>query len=74
MIATLNQTQTTRPAVEALIDEIGAGRVLLIAARALMRDLTRPRPLTVDDLSDHLRKDVGLGPRHVPPTLRGPVF
>jgi hypothetical protein len=74
MIATLNQTQTTRPAAEALIDEIGAGRVLLIAARALMRDLTRPRPLTVDDLSDHLRKDVGLGPRHVPPTLRGPVF
>jgi hypothetical protein len=74
MIATLNQTQSTRPAVEALIDEIGAGRVLLIAARALLRDLARPRPLSAHDLSDHLRKDVGLGPRHVPPPLRGPIF
>ena len=74
MIATLNQTQSTRPAVEALIDEIGAGRVLLIAARALLRNLTRPGPPSVAELSDHIRKDVGLGPRHVPPALRGPLF
>lgn len=74
MIATLNQTRTNRATVETLIEDIGAWRVLTIAARALLRDLARPRPLTSDDLSDHIRKDVGLGPRHVPPTLRGPIL
>jgi hypothetical protein len=74
MIATLNQTRTTRATVEELIEELGAWRVLMIAARAVLHDVTRPRPLTADDLSDHIRKDVGLGPRHVPPTLRGPIL
>jgi hypothetical protein len=51
--------------IEAAIAKFGAGKVLRAAIVAL---LTRgPKPVIVDVLSNHLRKDIGLGPSEPPP-------
>ncbi|MEX1662362.1 hypothetical protein [uncultured Thioclava sp.] len=54
--------------IEAAIAKFGAGKVLRSAILAL---LTRsPKPVNVDVLSNHLRKDIGLGPNEPPPDPR----
>jgi hypothetical protein len=76
MIATLKTgpTHPSRTAVEALIEDIGPRRVLMIAAAALLRDLTRPRPPSAHELSDHLRRDIGMKPHIPPPAPRAPIL
>ncbi|MGI1663981.1 hypothetical protein ACRDNQ_17215 [Palleronia sp. KMU-117] len=76
MIATLKPgpTHPSRTAVEALIEDLGPRRVLMIAAAALLREMTRPRPPSAHELSDHLRRDIGLAPHAPPPLPRGPVL
>ena len=50
-------------ALEAIIARHGARVVLIAALRAaLRRPQTRPPPPNADDLSAHLRRDVGLPP------------
>lgn len=49
------------------IHEHGALRVLVVAAKALMRAATVPvQPDLTAHLSDHLRRDIGLPPRGSP--------
>ena len=51
--------------IEAAIAKFGAGKV---ARTAIMALLTRkPKPVDIDRLSNHLRKDIGLGPSEPPP-------
>ena len=47
--------------IDDIIEEFGARRVLVAALRAYLRRRRR-RPLPADDLSDFLRRDVGLPP------------
>jgi hypothetical protein len=76
MIATLEPVRTSSPTAKlnALIDEIGPVRVLLIAAAALARRPFKSRLPNESDLSNHLRKDVGLKPIEPPPPFRRPIF
>lgn len=49
------------------ITEHGALRVLLVAAKALMRAVVAPaQPDLTERLSEHLRRDIGLPPRGSP--------
>ena len=64
MIQTVNHPSESFT-IEAAIAKFGAGKVLRTAIVAL---LTRsPKPADVDTLSNHLRKDIGLGPTEPPP-------
>ncbi|NRA98424.1 MAG: hypothetical protein HRU32_01185 [Rhodobacteraceae bacterium] len=56
----------TRPvartkAINAMIEEFGAGTVLIASLRALVARKTRPG-LPIAPLNNHLRRDIGLGP------------
>ncbi|WP_417807677.1 hypothetical protein [Thioclava sp.] len=64
MIQTV-ETRNDPFTIDAAIAKFGAGKVLRTAIVAL---LTRsPKPVNVDTLSNHLRKDIGLGPNEPPP-------
>ncbi|KEP71770.1 hypothetical protein DL1_00770 [Thioclava dalianensis] len=51
--------------IEAAIAKFGAGAMLRHALIALV--VKGPRPARIDTLSDHVRKDIGLGPAEPPP-------
>ncbi|MEO1950472.1 hypothetical protein [Thioclava sp.] len=53
--------------IEATIAKFGAGKVLRAALFALIARGGKPRPLDAGQLSDHLRRDIGLGPAEPPP-------
>lgn len=62
-------TRPSRDAIDTAIALHGPLRVLLAAARALLRP--KARPPDVASLPDHLRRDIGLLPMaHVPPSSR----
>ncbi len=48
--------------LEAVIAELGAGRVILRALVAMLWG-GPPRPMAASDLSPHLRRDIGLKPQ-----------
>ncbi len=53
--------------IQLAIHEHGAMRVLLVAARALMGAVLAPAsPNPTEQLSEHLRRDIGLPPRGSP--------
>lgn len=58
------------PAIHALIHSLGARRVFIAAALALLRPAPR-RPLAVQfqDLDNHLRRDIGLPPKAASPPM-----
>lgn len=60
-------------AINAMIEEFGARTVFFAALRVLV---TRKRRigLTQPPLNNHLRRDVGLEPKHLPESYRGPLF
>lgn len=59
-------TPESRETLSRLVAEVGAWRVLGIAAVALLRGQGRPRrPVGVERLNGHLLRDVGL-PQHPP--------
>ncbi|OWY04966.1 hypothetical protein B6V75_02170 [Thioclava sp. F1Mire-8] len=53
--------------IEATIAKFGAGKVLRAALLALISRGNKPRPVDAGQLSDHLRRDIGLGPAEPPP-------
>jgi hypothetical protein len=55
--------------IEELLIRHGAWTVLRALATAMLRGRRRRR-LEAADLSNHLRRDVGLPPSHPPPALR----
>lgn len=68
---TLPRTVPPHVTMEILIDRHGAW----LAFRAFLRALSgrRRRRLAVTEMSDHLRRDIGLAERgEPPPVLRGP--
>jgi hypothetical protein len=77
MFATLNESRSASPRVTlyALIDELGPVRVLSLAILvALTRRSRKPGTPSAHQLSNHLRKDIGLMPTDRPPEFRGPIF
>jgi|GEM_PF-5551524 len=59
-----------RGEVRAIIDRHGLGRVLAALAGAAFTR-RRPAALRPDEMSDHMRRDLGLPPRSEVPGLRG---
>lgn len=60
--STLSAAEIPESRIAAVIEQYGAWHVLRLSVRALLR---RPRPgrrREADDLSDHLRRDIGLAP------------
>ncbi|GHF00812.1 hypothetical protein GCM10016455_22300 [Aliiroseovarius zhejiangensis] len=59
-----------------LIDDLVARHGMWRVVRVLIARIASPRarrPLT-DNLSDHLRRDIGLPPSHPPPNVPEPRF
>ena len=61
MNAVFNSEETTlKSAVQSLIDQHGLARVLGTLLARTLRRRDRPRTITASELSDHLRRDIGL--------------
>lgn len=53
--------------IEAAIAKFGAAKLLRAALVALITRGPKPSTLDAGQLSDHLRRDIGLGPAEPPP-------
>ena len=61
MNAVFNSEETTlKSAVQSLIDQHGLARVLGTLLARMLRRRDKPRTITASELSDHLRRDIGL--------------
>lgn len=71
-IAPASGELTAEIALARLIERHGTGAILRALLRLLLR--RRPRRLRSEDLSDHLRRDIGLPERATPPSQWPPRF